>query len=400
MDPAPITAEELPEFLRAVESAFHADMPPEDMALLLRVTEPERSLAVRDRGRIVAGAGIYSRRMTVPGGDVPVAAVTQVGVLPTHRRRGLLTRLMSRQLADVHEAGREAIAALWASEAVIYGRFGYGLAARHAALRCRRARPGSGPIPTSRSSCASLRAPSRRCARSTTPPAPGARACSIGPGPGGTPHPRPRARPRGRRAAARGRRGRRWATRSTPSRPSSRTARPAGTTIVRELVALTPEAGAAVWGYVLGLDLVRTLNYHLAPSDDPLPHMLTNAQAARRPARRGALGAHRRPSAGAGGAHVRATRSRWCSTSPTRSAPGTPAAGHCAGTGARRPASAARHPPGWMLTAVELGAVHLGGTTLHELALAGRVRELRPGALAPVSRAFRGDAAPWCPEVF
>ena len=58
----------------------------------------------------------------------PAAGVTWVGVLPSHRRRGILTELMRRQLDDVHERG-EPLAILWASEAPIYGRFGYGIAA-------------------------------------------------------------------------------------------------------------------------------------------------------------------------------------------------------------------------------------------------------------------------------
>ena len=94
-----------------------------------QVLEPERTLVLRDGEQIVAATAIYTRRISVPGGEVPVAGVTQVGVRPTHRRRGLLTALMRRQLDDVHEAGAEAIAALWASETVIYGRYGYGWAA-------------------------------------------------------------------------------------------------------------------------------------------------------------------------------------------------------------------------------------------------------------------------------
>jgi predicted acetyltransferase len=73
---------------------------------------------------IVAGAGAFPFEMTVPGGTVPTAGVTVVGVLPTHRRRGILTAMMRRQLDD----SPEPVAALWASEPTIYGRFGYGLA--------------------------------------------------------------------------------------------------------------------------------------------------------------------------------------------------------------------------------------------------------------------------------
>ena len=135
MEPAPVTQDELREFASSIWAAFHEDMSDADAGRWERVLEPERTLAIRDRGRIVAGTGIFSRRLAVPGGVVPAAAVTLVGVRPTHRRRGLMSSLMRRQLDDVHEGGREAVAVLWASEPVIYGRFGYGLATHAADLR-------------------------------------------------------------------------------------------------------------------------------------------------------------------------------------------------------------------------------------------------------------------------
>lgn len=83
-------------------------------------------------------AGIYSFAMTVPGGDdLPVAGVTMVGVAPTHRRQGVLTSLMERQLHDVAD---EAIAVLTASETTIYGRFGYGWATDAARVELETAR--------------------------------------------------------------------------------------------------------------------------------------------------------------------------------------------------------------------------------------------------------------------
>ena len=75
----------------------------------------------------MAGAGAFEFDMTIPGGPVPTAGVTVVGVLPTHRRRGIVRELMAAQLKDAHARG-EPIAALWASEGGIYGRFGYGIA--------------------------------------------------------------------------------------------------------------------------------------------------------------------------------------------------------------------------------------------------------------------------------
>src|SRR5918999_2466639 len=125
VEPAPITRDEVDAYVEGAFAGFNIDVSPHFMERWQRVLEPERTLVLRDRGRIVAGCSIFSRRLTIPGGETPVAAVTLVGVRPTHRRRGLLTTLMRRQLADVRE--REPVAALWASEPVIYGRFGYGM---------------------------------------------------------------------------------------------------------------------------------------------------------------------------------------------------------------------------------------------------------------------------------
>ncbi|MFI8083328.1 GNAT family N-acetyltransferase [Kitasatospora sp. NPDC086009] len=91
-------------------------------------------LAVSDDGRPVGTAGAYSFELTLPGGAlVPVPGVTAVGVLPSHRRRGVLTALMRHQLAGFRARG-EFLAVLLASEATIYGRFGYGPATYTARL--------------------------------------------------------------------------------------------------------------------------------------------------------------------------------------------------------------------------------------------------------------------------
>jgi predicted acetyltransferase len=89
--------------------------------------ELERMHAAFDGKEIVGGAGAFTFELSVPGGSLPCAGVTVVGVYPTHRRRGALRGMMDAQLADIHDRG-EPIAALWASEETIYGRFGYGLA--------------------------------------------------------------------------------------------------------------------------------------------------------------------------------------------------------------------------------------------------------------------------------
>ena len=107
--------------------AFGASLPTdEELAISKEITEFDRTLAFFDGKEMVATAGIFSYEMTVPGGTLRCGGVTRVSVLTTHRRRGLLTAMMRRQLDDMHERG-EPLAALYASEAPIYGRFGYGL---------------------------------------------------------------------------------------------------------------------------------------------------------------------------------------------------------------------------------------------------------------------------------
>jgi predicted acetyltransferase len=119
--------EEQAAALSAIGHYFGWQPTPEDAERFGPLLPLDRVHAVFDGDEIVAGAGVFPFRLTVPGGALPCAGVTVVGVLPSHRRRGLLRRMMDAQLRDVRERG-ESIAALWASEETIYGRFGYGLA--------------------------------------------------------------------------------------------------------------------------------------------------------------------------------------------------------------------------------------------------------------------------------
>jgi predicted acetyltransferase len=102
-----------------------------------RLAPAARMHAAFDGDAIVGGAGVFPFELSVPGGQLPCAGITMVGVLPTHRRRGILNRMMRAQLADVRRRG-EPVAALWASEETIYGRFGYGLACQDAMIRASR----------------------------------------------------------------------------------------------------------------------------------------------------------------------------------------------------------------------------------------------------------------------
>src|SRR5262252_525717 len=133
----PITEDELADFLVVDQHAFNAGPSSErSRANFLSRVELDRTLAAFDGETIVGGTGIYSFQMRVPGAMASVAGVSLVSVLPSHRRRGILSALMRRQLADIGERG-EAVAALFGSESGIYGRYGYGRASWQAAYRMR-----------------------------------------------------------------------------------------------------------------------------------------------------------------------------------------------------------------------------------------------------------------------
>lgn len=115
-------------------------LPPLGDPAVDELLEPGRYLGAFDGEELIGGADSYSSWLTAPGGArVPQAAVTHIGVLPTHTRRGVLTTLVTQQLADIAARG-EIVASLRASDALIYGRFGYGVASRSATYRVQRRR--------------------------------------------------------------------------------------------------------------------------------------------------------------------------------------------------------------------------------------------------------------------
>ncbi|MBB5855551.1 GNAT family N-acetyltransferase [Amycolatopsis umgeniensis] len=121
----PTTGEEFDVFVDTLHAAFARF--PETPATLWSALEEDRGLfAMSEDGRPVGTAAAYSFELTLPGETViPVSGVTAVGVLPSHRRRGALSAMMRRQLADFRARG-EFLSVLLASEALIYRRFGYG----------------------------------------------------------------------------------------------------------------------------------------------------------------------------------------------------------------------------------------------------------------------------------
>jgi predicted acetyltransferase len=128
----PVTDDEFRRFLGLLENAFAFDASSDDVGEIRSVTELDRTIGVFDSGKLVASAGAFSFELTLPGGILePAAGVTFVTVRGTHRRRGILRRMMDHQLDDVADRG-ECLALLTASEGAIYRRFGYGPASYEA----------------------------------------------------------------------------------------------------------------------------------------------------------------------------------------------------------------------------------------------------------------------------
>lgn len=131
--------EEAAAAIRACEVAFGYGVSEQDMKMWQTIFEHDRVFGVYS-GDLLIGAGAnYSFELTIPGGSLPTAGVTLIGVKPSHRRQGALRKIIAALHADADQRG-EPLAILWASESNIYQRFGYGMAAMGMALEAERDR--------------------------------------------------------------------------------------------------------------------------------------------------------------------------------------------------------------------------------------------------------------------
>jgi predicted acetyltransferase len=388
--------------------SFHGTFDAELHEIETGTFEPERALLVEDGADLVGCAAAFTREMTVPGAVLPAAHVTMVSVAPTHRRRRLLTRMMHRQLREVRDAGVEPFAVLWASEGRIYPRFGYGLAAqglhltidtREAPLREDWQQPAAAGGRLRDGEPGTLLKDMQAVYERLRPERPGwssrndawwryiladtekrrdgraPRRAVVLDGPDG---------PTGY-AVWRAKEG--W--RNGPN----------GEVDVTDFVAADPASYTALWQFLLNIDLIRTVRYWFASMDEPLLHLV--AEVARLDPRIfaslwvrltdvGAALAGRRYAAPVDvvievtDALLPENAGRWRLTGDRDGAA-------CAPTTA---------PADLACDVRELGAAYLGGTSLGQLAAAGRLRELRPGALLAAGAAFGWHRAPSAIEVF
>lgn len=386
---------------------FHENYTAEMRASELTVLELDRSIIAED-GKVVAGhTTAFSREVTVPGGTVPAAHVTGVGVLPTHRRRGLLTRMMQRQLDDIAEAGREPIATLWASETRIYPRFGYGMAAPvlHADALTREITPPELPADGYAGTL-----------RLVDPAQAWEELAAI--------YERERPHkvawssrderwwhyllsdPEAERQGATPRRG---VVHDTPAGPTGyalwrvregwEARGPNGTTRIGEVVATDLDAYRALWRFLLTIDLTRNAQADYLAPDEPLLHLVDEP---RRLGTRISDGLWVRlvdlPAALSARRYLVPLDLVFEITD--RQLPGNEGRWRLTAGPGSATCTRTEEPADLSCSVLELGVAYLGGVSLAALAAAGRVREVTPGAVNAASAAFGWHRLPSPAEAF
>jgi len=390
---------ELAAALSPIWHYFGGAVSEEEAEKLGRILPTERVHVAAENGAVVGGAGAYLFDTTVPGGaQVPTAGVMAVGVLPTHRRRGILRGLMRKELDDIHEWGQP-LATLYASEGAIYRRFGYGLASisGEIALPSANAAFYAAPEPVG-----TARMVSEEEALELMPPV----------------YDRVQAETPGMLSRTR----EWWEVRRLSRRPftkgelmrivlevdgvseayalyrvESEMERMISRSVLRvsEAVGATPAATWDIWRFLLNVDWIETVRAIFMPPDHPLFLLLTE------PRRMGWIAAEalwaRLVDVGA----ALSLRSYASDDSVVFDV----ADEFCPWNGGRwevGPDSAERTKadPDLRLGVDMLGSAYLGGFTFAELERAGRVEELRKGGLARADALFRSDRHPWCPEIF
>jgi predicted acetyltransferase len=412
LQPTRVSNDQAQAFVRAEGVAFGQTGEPEGAedyyASLLIPDLAEFGLAVSDAGRMVATASAIRFELTLPAGPdqkfpaITVPGVTAVGVHPTHRRRGLLSKLMSRQLADFRDAGFP-LSILLASESVIYGRFGYGLA----------------------SSWQSISIDSHRDAFRQPPPGDGF-VRLLDPADAGKVLPGIHDQARRLRPGEVSRQPQWWdhhfkdpekdrhggggrfyaVHESAAGDPDGYVSYryhynwdkgiPSHRVDVSECFTLDDGAYAALWRFVLDLDLVGEVTATIRPMDDPLRWLLADPR-------------HRRVTAVGDFLWVRvldvpaALSARGYGASDqlvldVRDA-GLFALDTGPESGSCRAASRGKKVD-FSLTLADLGAIYLGGVKPSTLAAAGRITEERTGALGRADAAFASPVAPFCSTDF
>ncbi|MGW7396864.1 GNAT family N-acetyltransferase [Streptomyces cyaneofuscatus] len=414
LDVRTVTASDYPDWLRAVQNGFlTAGSPSEDdVAERLADTDLSRLQGAFEAGRCVATFRSFAQRLTVVGGaTVPADAISGVTVAPTHRRRGLLSRMMATDLAAARERG-EVVATLIAAEYPIYGRFGFGPATWTTEWEVSVHRAGLDP-------------------RRSGQPADGGRIEMVDGADVRKYGPELHTRLAELRPGVVSR-SERWWKRHTgavalpahekwtePFYVIHRDAsgevdglmvygtddkwgdakQPLNTATVRDLIALNPAAERALWLFLCSVDWVTTVRSGYRAPDDLLPLLLPDPRAARTVSHADwlwlrlldverALEARTYEREASlvldvrdGGGVAQGRFLLDVSPDGARCTPTTRSADLALGAG-------------------ELTALYLGDESARRLADLGRAEELRTGAAGTADAVFRTGRRPWCPDIF
>ncbi|MEU6635634.1 MULTISPECIES: GNAT family N-acetyltransferase [Streptomyces] len=378
----------------------------EELELYRSLTEPDRSLGVWEGGECVGTAGSFSFLTTVPGGArVPAAGVTMVGVAATHRRRGVLTSLMRRQLDEVRALG-EPLAVLTASEPAIYGRFGYGAAtfqvnAEIDTARVRLSVPdGTDDVRLRYAVPGEVLDECEAVYARLVPGRPGMLARRPGWERLGLLDPESEREGASPLQCVLARRdGEVTGYARFRVRPAWGNEGPDGTVVLKDLAGLDPVTEAALWRFLFDVDLTSTLAVRGRPVDEAWQYQVSDLRRCR-PVLRDAL--YVRPVDVGAALSARTYQAPVDVVFEVEDAFCPWNAGRWRLSGDPKGASCERTSDAadLALSVRELGAAYLGGVSLTSLGAAGRVRQLRPGALAEASVAFGSDVAPWLPHGF
>jgi predicted acetyltransferase len=396
------SVEEVRQAVTPIGYYFGRSAPDEGQAERTTRTLPvERVYAAWDEDRAVGGLGAFPFRLTVPGGSVAAAGVTIAGVLPTHRRRGVLRGMMRALLDACHRQG-EPVAYLWATEDTIYGRFGFGLASFTAEI----------DLPRERSA---FHAPFAAWGRVRLVP-PDAAEEQVAPI-----YQSVAAETAGMFARS----SAWWQARILVDPPWRRGAggdlqcavlerdgRPAayalyrlnwsferglqtGAVSVIEAIGASPEATAGIWRYLLDIDWLARVRASLLPLDHPLLFLLAEPRRLGFSLRDGvwvrlldiqaALAARAYQ---ARGSVVIEVTDEFCPWNAGRWRIGSGGVGRT------------DDDAGLRCDVAALGSVYLGGFSWAQLLRALRAQEILPGAAAEADAIFQATGAPWCPEIF
>ena len=357
-----------------------------------------------DPDRLAGINATYTLDLPVPGGVVPCAGLTWVGVHPADRRRGVLTEMMSHHLAEVRRRG-EPVSALHAAEPAIYGRYGYGLTGHHLELVLARGAQlhdvdgwDAVPLRLERADAerhADLVSACYQAARLDRPGMVSRNAAAIGHAFADQIWMRRDAETLRILIAGGGDAGLARGYVLFRRKGSWTDGIPDGEVQVREFVARDAAAARAMWGRLVDLDLMGSLRTDARPTDDPLLSLLVDVRAAKP---RLVDGLWLRVVDLPGLMSARRYVTDLEIVLDVRDDLLTDNAGRWRlkagpdGAACERTDLAADLE----LDIRHLGAAYLGSRTLQALASAGLVAELREGAVAEASRALSWPVAAYC----